>query len=406
MAQTLLTRAGLWLSLSIALYAQRPGGAGLPPGKIPSLSSITNSPTADTNGTELQRPVYVEGKVILEDGTAPSESITIQMICGGTPRSIGFTDMKGRFDLDMNDRKNASAYSDASQSGPYSLGAGGSSAPNTRPQAGGAGSTLTARNYAACDLMAALAGFRSDRVSLASHRALEDPNVGTIVLHRVANVEGTTISVTSTFAPKDAKKLYEKGLIQEQKGKWPDAQRELQKAVDLYPKYASAWFHLGYTKQAQNDLVGARTSYAKALEADPRLVSPYQELAFLDAREEKWPEVAENTDRLLALNPVDFPDAWMYNAMAKFQLQNFDAAEKSARQGLSNDPNHKYPKLDQILGVILVQKHEYPEAAQHMRSYLHFAPEASDAALVQKQLSEVERKTTPHTTTAKAPEKH
>ena len=71
-------------------------------------------------GAELQRPLYVAGKVIMEDGTPPPESIPIQMVCGGTPRSIGFTDLKGRFDLDMNDRKNAAIYSDASQSGPYS----------------------------------------------------------------------------------------------------------------------------------------------------------------------------------------------------------------------------------------------------------------------------------------------
>ena len=82
----------------------------------------------------------------------------------------------------------------------------------------------------------------------------------------------------------------------------------------------------------------------------------------------------------------------MYNAMANMQLQRFDAAEKSARQGLVTDPSHRYPKLDQVLGIILVQKHEYPEAAQHMRTYLRARAGAADAALVQKQLAEVERR--------------
>lgn len=386
MVKTLRTRVGLLFALSGLLWGQRP--ASLP---IPSISSINNTPTASPNSTQLQRPAYVAGNVILEDGTPPLESIAIQMVCAGTPRSIGFTDLKGRFDLDMNDRKNPAIYSDASQSGPYSGGGAASMGQNTKPQALGGPNTPTMRNYSGCDLMAALAGYRSDRLSLASHRALEDPHVGTIVLHRLENVQGSTISATSAFAPKEAKKAFLKALSQEQKANWSEAERQLRKAVELYPKYAAAWFHLGFTQQSQGNLAGARVSYRQALDADPRYVSPYQQLAVLAAREQKWPDVAEQTDRLLNLNPIDFPDAWMYNAMAKFQLQMFEAAEKSARQGLLTDPNHHYPKLDQVLGVILTQKHEYPEAATHMRAYLRLAPEATDAVIVQQQLTELEK---------------
>jgi tetratricopeptide (TPR) repeat protein len=319
------------------------------------------------------------------------------MVCGGSPRSIGFTDSKGRFDLDMNDRRQTLLDSDSSQAGTSSGSGSSSAAAAIRQQAAGA-SSPAARTYAGCELQAALAGYRSDSLSLANHRALEDPNVGTIVLHRRANVEGLTISATSAFAPKDAKKAFDKALMHEQKSKWPEAERELQTAVDLYPKYAAAWFHLGLSKQQQNNVIGARLSYAKALEADPRYVSPYQQLALLAAREQKWPEVIEQTDRLLKLNPIDFPGAWMYNALAEFQLQRFDVAEKSAREGLSKDPAHQYPKLDQILGVILVQEHQYPEAAQHMRAYLRLAPGAVDAALVKNQLAEVEKRSPPPVT--------
>ena len=45
-------------------------------------------------------------------------------------------------------------------------------------------------------------------------------------------------------------------------------------------------------------------------------------------------------------------------------LQNFDAAEKSARQGMKNDDSHQLPKMEYLLGVILMLKHEYQEAAQ------------------------------------------
>lgn len=401
MAKTLLLCGSLALALCPALFAQGgPASPALAIGHIPPFVPIPNPTSTTSSGPSLQRPVYVAGKVIMEDGTAPPESLPIQMVCGGTPRSIGSTDRKGRFDLDMNDRRQSALYADASDSGPFSGRANSTSQADVRQQASGMPSA--ARNYAGCTLQAVLAGFRSDELSLESHRALEDPNVGTIVLHRRANVQGLTISATSAYAPNDAKKSYQKALIQEQKAKWPEAERECQKAVDLYPKYAAAWFHLGLAKQEQNNADGARQSYAKALDADPRYVPPYQQLAVLAAKEQKWPEVVEKTDRLLGLNPIDFPEAWMYNALAKYQLQQLDGAEKSAREGLLNDPAHRYPKLDQILGAILAEKHEYPEAARHMRAYLRLAPDAADATLVKKQLAEVERRV-PLQTTAKAP---
>jgi hypothetical protein len=62
-----------------------------------------------------------------------------------------------------------------------------------------------------CEIRAALPGFRSDLVNLIGRRSFDNPDVGTIVLHRLGNVEGTTISVTSLRAPKDARKAFEKG---------------------------------------------------------------------------------------------------------------------------------------------------------------------------------------------------
>ena len=116
-----------------------------------------------------------------------------------------------------------------------------------------------------CELRAALAGFRSDGVNLGMRHSLDNPDVGTIVLHRMANVEGSSISATSAMAPKDAKKAYEKAMNDLKKDKWDDADKELSKAVDIYPKYAAAWYQLGFVQQHQNNLDAARKSYAQAL---------------------------------------------------------------------------------------------------------------------------------------------
>ena len=69
------------------------------------------------------------------------------------------------------------------------------------------------------------------------------------MLHRLGNVQGTTLSVTSALAPKPAQKDYEKGMQLAQKGKFEEAEKKLTSATELYPKYAVAWFALGQVQQ-------------------------------------------------------------------------------------------------------------------------------------------------------------
>ena len=43
-------------------------------------------------------------------------------------------------------------------------------------------------------------GFRSDVVNLVSRNPMDNPDIGLIVLHRMGNVEGTSVSATSLLA--------------------------------------------------------------------------------------------------------------------------------------------------------------------------------------------------------------
>ena len=207
---------------------------------------------------------------------------------------------------------------------------------------------------------------------------------------RSTSVERDVVSITSLNAPKEAKKAYEKGLKAMRKRKWNAGQKEFQKAVEIYPQYAAAWFELGKALEEQNKLDEARKAHGRALTADAKLVKPYIQLAGIAARQRKWQEVADTTGRALKLNPIDFPGAYFYNAVASYNLKNLQAAEKSAREALRLDTQHSFPKIDHLLGVILVRKGDLSGAAQHLKHYLELVPDASDAPVVRQQLAKVE----------------
>lgn len=242
-----------------------------------------------------------------------------------------------------------------------------------------------------CELRAQMAGYRSSAVQLTQRRSMDDPDVGVIILHRMGKEEGTTISMTSMMAPKDARKAYEKGLDALKKKKIDDANRDLLKAVTVYPKYADAWFRLGALQMDQQNIVEARKSFNQAIAADPKLVTPYVDLAILDAHEAKWKEVADSTGRAIKLDPVDFPVAFYFDALANYNLQNFEAAEKSARQLQKLDVQHKFPMADRIIASVLADKKDYSGAAQQMRNYLKFAGTNKDADEVRGQLQQLEK---------------
>jgi tetratricopeptide (TPR) repeat protein len=248
-----------------------------------------------------------------------------------------------------------------------------------------------AQSMAGCELRASLAGFRSDVVNLSGRRMFDNPDVGTIVLRRLANVEGTTISMTTLQAPKDARKAYDKAREALRKGKPADAQKELEKAVSAYPQFAAAWYELGLIHEKGNDPGEARKYYAQAMATDAKLVTPYLHLTQLAVRERKWQEAADTSDRAIKLDPVDFPDAYLFNAVANYNLKRFDAAEASARQAQKLDTAHRWPKADHVLGAILYAKKDFTGAAEQLRNYLTFAPDATDAGEVKAQLAEIEK---------------
>jgi tetratricopeptide (TPR) repeat protein len=400
------------------VFAQGKGGGSTGsttgPATGPSTGNNTNSPINNTNNSPLNpntiqnnttqnpippitRPIFISGKVVLEDGTPPPTTVTILRVCNGIERAMGYTDSKGNFSFDLT--HSTAAFQDASTPGstrfddPTRASIGMDDPMYQMNRASGTSRTAMDSGDTAligCELRARLAGYRSGTIDLAMHRSMDNPDVGQIILHRIGKDEGTVVSMTSMMAPKDAKKAFEKAQEALKKKKVEEAQKELQKAVAIYPKYADAWTRLGSLQNQNKDYAGARESFQKAIEADPKLAPPYVEMAILEAREGKWKECADYSGRAIRLDPFDYPVAFYFDALANYNLQNWDVAEKSARQLQKLDPNHRFPLGTRILGSVLAQKKDYPGAAQQMRNYLSFAGNAKDADEVRGQLKELE----------------
>lgn len=299
-----------------------------------------------------ERSGRVTGLVAVEGGGAPATEARVRVTCPGGTTAGAMT--KGPFDLLM------------------------------------IGGSLTTGDtqIAACEIVISLAGYEPF-VGKLSPSAVT--NLGLVRLKPRAGARGMTHSGTSLMAPDEARAAYEKGLALAAKKKVGEAQRELEKAVKLYPRYAMAWLQLGALHQHEKRNEAAKAAFAKAWECDKQFVLPLLHLAAIESGEKNWKRAADLTDQLIEINPHEFPEAYLYNAAAFYNLGHLTPAEHSVRKAIELDTKNEYPRSYQLLGRIREERGDHAGAAEQYRAYLKHAPKGPDAPAVRARLAAVMR---------------
>ena len=154
-------------------------------------------------------------------------------------------------------------------------------------------------------------------------------SVDTLTSYRLADFEGVPESSTSTGAPTEARRAVERAREHVATQQFPEAEKEMNKAVQLYPEYGGVWQDLGVVLQVQGRAAEARKVYSESLASGAKFLQPYLNLARLWAIEQKWQDVLERTGTLLHLDPYPCPETHYYSAVAHYNL---------------NDPDHSCPR--------------------------------------------------------------
>jgi tetratricopeptide (TPR) repeat protein len=377
MKSPLARLACCFLMCPLLASAQGRSGGGTGGGRPtnPSGASISSTPQMPT--PDVDRPIFISGKVVLADGSQLTEPAAIESVCDNRKRIETYTDSHGSFSFELQKKTNTMA-------------------PQSADMSSSTDDVFKSNNpfqYQNCEILAVLPGFSSDTVQLAGFLSstMESTDIGRVTLHQMGPVDASILSATSLSAPNSARKEMDKAHEQEKKNKMDDARQSLQRAVEIYPQYAAAWSELGRLQYANHDIPAAQHSYEQALAADPKYAKPYLGLAQLVADSGQWQQLVDLTAKLLTLNSVNFPAAWYLNGVGHYSLQDYPAAENSIRSGLKIDTDHRFPRLEHMLALILAHKHDYAQAAEHMHEFLKWPSPPAEIAQAQKQLAEIER---------------
>jgi tetratricopeptide (TPR) repeat protein len=378
------------------MMAQKPS----PPLATPATGSAPTATTPPDNATTplpgSQLPLLLLGAVVVESGGELPSNIAIQRFCGNLTRTVAWTDAKGRFSFQWNDYHGVAL--EASDSEPNSTRF--PSRRSTDTQAADSrtnaqnlqGSNLQGSSLVNCELQASASGFRSDRIALTGLRALDNTDLGLIVLHPVHRARGVSVSATELGARKDARKAWERGVSLQHSGQPEDqtqAEKEFEKAVRIDPNFAAAWVALGFARERKLAEEKACEAFRRAIAADDRQAEPLIELGLVASRHQRWREAAQYLDRALQLNPFDYPHLWYDDALADYYVGNLARAEKNVREAIKLSSLHPEPGATRLLGLVLMSKRDWRGAEAAMAAYLRDAPDIEDWVMMQATLDDI-----------------
>ena len=289
----------------------------------------------------------LSGKILLDDGMPPLTPIAIELVCKTQVVRQTRADDEGRFTLPP------------SSSHP---------APS------------------ACILRASLSGYRAASIRLADMP--EHPDVAALVLHREGKWQGAAISVTWLAAPAAARKAFHAAIREMRRGSEADlagVARALQTAVKEYPQYAAAWYELGRLRLREGDSSGAREALGKAVAADPWFISPYQPLLLLELGEQRWLQVRNLCNRMLAMNPY-LSDAHYYRGLAGLNLGDLESARQAADAIEKGPEAGKFALRYHLRGLIYESERNLQAAAAQYRKYLSAEPDSPIASGLRSRL--------------------
>ena len=166
--------------------------------------------------------MFLRGRVATHDGTTVPHDVLVERICNNKTRQEVYVSPHGDFSMQLGSRANS--FPDAS---------GDPTSPNTVGSKDSA-MGIPRRELTNCELRASAAGFRPGLITLLNPDVVGGSiDAGVIVVHRVAKVEGLTVSAIPDKTPKKATRAYEKGVEAEKKGKLTDAYKQFETAVEM-----------------------------------------------------------------------------------------------------------------------------------------------------------------------------
>jgi tetratricopeptide (TPR) repeat protein len=197
-----------------------------------------------------------------------------------------------------------------------------------------------------------------------------------------------SVAVVDLHVPDKAKKEFGKGTDAMSRQDWPAALKCFQKAVEIYPSYASAYNNLGVVLMNSGRPAQGREAFRKAI--DLGSTQAYVNLARLAWSQHEYAEAEDLLRKFLPLEPSN-AEALFLLALADLQIGNYAETVTLAHKLHTLNPE-RFPFAHYAAAVALQAMHQNAEAAVEYSLFLKEAPNDRRAAEARKALAQIQEK--------------
>jgi Tfp pilus assembly protein PilF len=196
-----------------------------------------------------------------------------------------------------------------------------------------------------------------------------------------------TVSVSEYKVPQKARDTLHKAEAAMSKGNLPEAHKQVDKALELYPNYAAALTLRGALFLDAKDSTSAMADFDKAIHVDPSYAMAYTAMGAALNQQGKYPEAIRECERASSLDAA----AWQpYFEMAKAFASSGDfqkALQLLARtqQTLTKD----FAPLHLMRAHVLLAMQNYQDAVVELQAFLNLSPSSPNAGPARATLEKV-----------------
>ncbi len=182
----------------------------------------------------------------------------------------------------------------------------------------------------------------------------------------------STVPVWALQIPRKAEQEFDRGLQAMERGDTKRALRFMQKAVQVYPDFATAHAALGNAYQKLTQPENAKKAYEKAVAIDDTLYSAWLGLGTLALAAHRHAEAEQHLRRACSLRPGHWP-AWYQLAELYAETGDAPHTEESVRHAW--EMHASMPRLHILLINALVMQEKYLESLATMEAFLAAFPD-------------------------------